>query len=281
MPEDISVRALRAVRSCARVYLDMYTSVIISYEDMQRLMEDVLQRTDLIQCDRRAVEQEEDKIITDAAQHDVAFLVAGDVFCATTHSNLYLKAAQQKIPIVVMHNASIMTAVSCTGLEMYRFGRTISIPIFTPTWRPSSFMDYYLENARLNLHTLVLLQMSTKELDMDLYCKKGLERYSDPYYLLPNQAARQMLSLVDEHPDTYGQITADTIVIVCCRVGTDTQMIESTTLGKCASQIDEHYGKPMYALVLPSPIIAEQEFRMLELFTDDISVRNILRDTTN
>lgn len=281
MPEDISVRALRAIRSCTRVYLDVYTSVIISYEDMQRLMEDVLQRTDLIQCDRKAVEQEEEKIITDAIQHDVAFLVAGDVFCATTHTNLYLKAVQQNVSVVVMHNASIITAVSCTGLEMYRFGRTVSIPIFTQTWRPSSFMDYYLENAKLNLHTLVLLQMSTKELDMDLYCRKGLERYSDPYYLLPNQAACQILSLVDEHPDTYGQVSANSIVIVCCRVGTDTQMIESTTLGKCASQTDEYYGKPMYALVLPSPTIAEQEFRMLELFTKDASVKNVLRKITH
>lgn len=280
MPEDISVRALRAVRSCARVYLDTYTSIIISYEDMRCLMEDVLQRTDLIQCDRKAVEQDEDSIIADAVQRDVAFLVAGDVFCATTHTNLYLKAIQQKVSVVVMHNASIMTAVSCTGLEMYRFGRTVSIPIFTSTWRPSSFLDYYLENARLNLHTLVLLQMSTKELDMDLYCEKGLERYSNPYYLLPNQAARQILSLVDEYPDTYSQVSTDTIVIVCCRVGTDTQQLELTTLGRCALQTDEYYGKPMYALVLPSPIIMEQERRMLELFTDDISVKNMLKEIT-
>ncbi|KAE8305237.1 Diphthine synthase [Giardia duodenalis] len=280
MPEDISVRALRAVRSCTRVYLDTYTSVIISYEDMRHLMENVLQRTDLIQCDRKAVEQEEDKIIADALQYNVAFLVAGDVFCATTHTNLYLKAVQQKVSVVVMHNASIMTAVSCTGLEMYRFGRTVSIPIFTSTWRPSSFMDYYLENARLNLHTLVLLQMSTRELDMDLYCNKGLERYSDPYYLLPNQAARQILSLVDEHPDAYKQVSDKTLVVVCCRVGTDTQFIELTTLGRCASQADEYYGKPMYALVVPSPSIAEQESRMLELFTEDASVKNTLKEVT-
>lgn len=43
-------------------------------------------------------------------------------FSATTHSDLQLRAQEQGVEVIVIHNASIMNAVGVTGLQLYRFG---------------------------------------------------------------------------------------------------------------------------------------------------------------
>jgi diphthamide biosynthesis methyltransferase len=62
--------------------------------------------------------------------------------------------------VKVIHNASVMNAVGVCGLQLYRYGETISIPFFTETWRPDSFYEKIQNNRRLGLHTLCLLGLS-------------------------------------------------------------------------------------------------------------------------
>lgn len=57
----------------------------------------------------------------------------------------------------VVHNASILTAVGCCGLQLYNFGETVSIPFWTETWEPDSFLDKIEANLERGLHTLCLL----------------------------------------------------------------------------------------------------------------------------
>ena len=54
-------------------------------------------------------------------------MVVGDAFCATTHSDLYLRAIGLNIEVRVIHNASIISAVGCCGLQVYRFGEVVSV----------------------------------------------------------------------------------------------------------------------------------------------------------
>jgi diphthine synthase len=82
---------------------------------------------------------------------------------ATTHADLLLRAIDLKIPYTVIHNASIMNAVGACGLALYNFGQTISIPFFTDSWRPSSWLARIEENDRIGLHTLALLDIKVKE----------------------------------------------------------------------------------------------------------------------
>lgn len=63
----------------------------------------------------------------------------------------------------IIHNASIMNAVASCGLSLYRFGETVSIPLFTEKWRPYSFYEKIAKNCANNLHTLLLLDIKTKE----------------------------------------------------------------------------------------------------------------------
>lgn len=41
-----------------------------------------------------------------------------------------------------------MNAIGACGLQLYRFGETISIVFFTDTWRPDSFYDRILSNRK-------------------------------------------------------------------------------------------------------------------------------------
>jgi len=48
----------------------------------------------------------------------ISFLVVGDPFGATTHTDLVLRAKQKGIECKVIHNASIMNAVGVCGLQV-------------------------------------------------------------------------------------------------------------------------------------------------------------------
>lgn len=111
----------------------------------------------MIIADRDLVEQGADDILEGSQNCDVALLVVGDPFGATTHTDLVLRAKEKGIPYQVVHNASIMNAIGCTGLQLYSFGETVSIPFWTETWKPDSFMDKIIANFERNLHTLCLL----------------------------------------------------------------------------------------------------------------------------
>lgn len=57
----------------------------------------------------------------------------------------------------MVHNASVMNAIGVCGLQLYRYGETVSIPFFTDSWRPDSFYEKIQRNRNLGLHTLCLL----------------------------------------------------------------------------------------------------------------------------
>ena len=65
--------------------------------------------------------------------------MVGDAFCATTHSDLYLRATKLGITVSVIHNASIVSAVGCCGLQVYRFGEVVSVPLWNEKWKPDSW----------------------------------------------------------------------------------------------------------------------------------------------
>jgi len=76
---------------------------------------------------------------------------------ATTHTDLVVRAKKMGVDVKVIHNASVMNAIGVCGLQLYRYGETVSIPFFTETWRPDSFYEKIKRNRDLGLHTLCLL----------------------------------------------------------------------------------------------------------------------------
>lgn len=167
--KDITLRGLEAIKACDKVYLEYYTSKLqCDLKSLEKLYE-----KKIIVSDRDLVEKKaEDTILKDAKEGNAAFLVIGDPFGATTHADLFLRAKELKIEVKVINNVSILNAVGITGLELYKFGRTVSIP-----WdeNANSFFDYYKKNKELGLHTLFLLDLAPLD-DKFLQIKDAISR---------------------------------------------------------------------------------------------------------
>jgi diphthine methyl ester synthase len=94
---------------------------------------------------------------------------------ATTHTDLVLRADSLGIPVEIIHNASILTALGSTGLQMYNFGQSVSLPFYTETWRPDSWFERLEENLRIGMHTLVLLDIKVREQSEENMARYALE----------------------------------------------------------------------------------------------------------
>ena len=125
------------------MYIEAYTSILTVGRD--RLEE--LFGKQIEEAPREFVEGEIEAVLEQARTDEIALLVVGDPFGATTHCDLLARAKEMGVPTQVVHNASIMNAVGCCGLQLYRFGETISMCFFSSTWRPDSFYDKVAPNA--------------------------------------------------------------------------------------------------------------------------------------
>ncbi|KAB1274965.1 Diphthine methyl ester synthase [Camelus dromedarius] len=274
--KDITVKGLEVVRRCSRVYLEAYTSVLTVGKEA---LEEFYGRK-LILADREEVEQEADNILKDADISDVAFLVVGDPLGATTHSDLILRATKLGIPYRVIHNASIMNAVGCCGLQLvncsiinqcfyfsqlYKFGETVSIVFWTDTWRPESFFDKVKKNRQSGLHTLCLLDIKIKEQSLENLIK-GRKIYDPPRYMSVNQAAQQLLEVV-QNQRIRGEdpaITEETLCVGLARVGAEDQKIAAGTLQQMCT-VD--LGGPLHSLIITGGSLHPLEIEMLNLFS--------------
>lgn len=241
---DITVKGLQAVKSCSRVYLEAYTSILtVGKEALEEYY-----GKQLILADRDLVEQGADQILEDADVTDVAFLVVGDPFGATTHSDLVLRAVNAGIPYKVIHNASVMNAVGCCGLQLYNFGETVSVVFWTETWRPESFYDKICKNRTAGLHTLCLLDIKVKEQSIE-NMMRGKKIYEPPRFMTVNQAADQLIQVIQRRKEGGEELgmTEDTVCVGVARLGSDEQKIRVGTLNQLVSC---DLGAPLHSLVI-------------------------------
>jgi diphthine methyl ester synthase len=201
--DDITVKGLKIIQSADYIFLEAYTSIlggVCSYSSNDNNVSNSIvvstkerlenayniTKTSIVIADRYLVENDaEIKILEPARTHTVVFLVVGDPVCATTHTDLWIRATKLNIPVQTIHNASIMSAVGSCGLQLYTFGQTISIPYFTEQWKPmKSFYERILYNRNGNLHTLCLLDIQVKEPDYNKMIQNG-HSPENPIYLPP------------------------------------------------------------------------------------------------
>ena len=171
---------------------------------------------------------------------------------ATTHTDLVLRARSLQIPVSTVPNASIMSAIGATGLQLYNFGQTVSMVFFTDTWKPASFYDRIRENRDIGLHTLVLLDIKVKEQSLENMAR-GRKIYEPPRYMTVGQCASQMLEIEqikkEEGEGKDGVYDDDSLAVGCARVGGKTEKFVSGTL-KQLCEMDEELGGPLHSLVL-------------------------------
>lgn len=256
--EDITLRGLNAVKSCTRVYLEAYTSILcVGKEKLEALY-----GKEVTLASREMVESESDTILENADKDNVAMLVVGDPVCATTHTDIMIRARELNIPIRLIHNASVMGAAGACGLHLYNYGATVSVPFYTEGWRPRSFWDKVAYNRKGGMHTLALLDIKTREPDFEALAK-GRKVYLPPRFMTVNTALEQMLEASDEKGDVEGNYNADTLCVGMARLGQDDQCIK---VGSIEELIKEDFGEPLHCLVVCADDVHELEMEAMKCF---------------
>jgi diphthine synthase len=241
--KDITVRGLELVKSSDKVFLEAYTSILggVSKERLEAFY-----GKEVVVADRGLVENEaEDLIIEPAKTESVAFLVVGDPVCATTHTDLMIRAKEVGVKVEMVHNASIMGAAGACGLQLYNFGHTVSIPFFDEKWRPTSFYPKIKYNRQGGMHTLCLLDIKVKEPDFEAMMK-GKTKFLPPRYMSVSCAADQLI----EAEETHGEKIYDrkkTLCVGLARMGQPTQKMVAGTLDEL-SKVD--MGEPLHSLIV-------------------------------
>lgn len=179
---DVSNRAIDAAKKCDKLYIERYTNY---YGSSNKELENIF-GTKIVELKREEVESL--KLIKEAKKENVALLVIGDVFSATTHTSLMLEAMNKNIKVEVIHGSSILTAIGETGLMLYNFGKIVSIP----KENKKIVSPYEVLKLNKDLHTLFLL-------DLDLNF---------------NEAIQYLLDLEDMKKEK--QFNGNRLCVVCC-----------------------------------------------------------------
>lgn len=225
--KDITINGLEAVKKCDLVYLENYTSVLnCSKEALEKLYD-----KKIILARRSLVEAEDNDIIKNSKAKNVAFLVAGDPFAATTHMDLYLRAKKEGIKCHIIHNSSILTAVGVTGLQLYKFGKTTSIPLENENIEAP--YDVLKGNLSLGLHTLFLLDLNTEE----------------EKFMSVNDAIRYLLK--SELKINEKIFSEKALCVGCARIGSESQLIKA---GSAKDLLRFDFGKPVNCLIVPGKL---------------------------
>ncbi|MBU7042971.1 MAG: diphthine synthase [Theionarchaea archaeon] len=217
---DLTVKGMEIAKKCT-VYLESYTSFLpISLSELKNIL-----KKDIILLTRKEVEETQE-FLNEAAHTDIALLVMGDPLVATTHTELVIEAQKRAIKTEIIHNSSIYSAVGETGLQIYKFGKTVTIPYPEEGYKPTSFYDTILKNREMGAHTLVLLDIQEEQ-----------NRYMNP------REAMEILEHVGYTED----------IICVSRLGMRDQSIvygQLITLVK----ITDVWGPPPHCLIIPASL---------------------------
>ena len=240
--KDITLNGLDAIKKCSDVYLENYTAILdCSVQELETLY---LKK--IILATRDIVESKaEETILKDAKTKDVALLVVGDPLSATTHLDLVLRAKKLEIPVRIIHNSSITSAIAETGLQIYKFGPTASIPFSDEKFKPETPYNIIKENLVRGLHTLILLDLKPLE-------KKFMTISNALNYLVEIESKRK-----------ENVIGKNTLVIGCARIGSKNQLIKAAKLNEIL-QFD--FGAPLHCIVIPGKMHFMEEEAIAQFF---------------
>ncbi|PIY60286.1 diphthine synthase [Candidatus Woesearchaeota archaeon CG_4_10_14_0_8_um_filter_47_5] len=227
--KDITLKGAQAIMKCGLVFLESYTSLLsVPLEQLEAAF-----HKEIIPLARADLEEnQESRILKPAMSQNVAVLVAGDPLCATTHIDLFLRAKKESIPVEIIHNASVISAIGITGLQVYKFGKTTSIP-FPRSQGIASPYDTLSQNQEQGLHTLFLL---------DLDPTKG-------EFLTIPQAISSLFSIEKEKKKHV--FTKKTTCLGCARLGAQDQRIMA---GSAEALLKQDFGKPPFCLIVPGKL---------------------------
>ena len=158
--KDLSALALEEIKEADELLLETYTSFIPKeYSDFIAKQAGREPK----QVRRKDLEDDLKHTVAMAKDKKVVILVPGDPLIATTHSIILNEAKAQGIKCEVVHAPSVFSiAIGESGLDVYKFGPTVTIPFWSDKYKPRSFIDSINKNLQNGQHTLVLLDIDQK-----------------------------------------------------------------------------------------------------------------------
>jgi diphthine synthase len=130
------------------------------------------------------------------------------------------------------------------GLQFYKFGRTTTLAYPEGEYFPESPYDVVVENKKLGLHTLVLLDIHAEE-----------ERY-----MTANEGIDILLRIGAKRDDKM--YTSSTLTCVVARAGAETPIVAANEAGELLKM---DFGAPMHSLVIPGNLHFKESEALIEL----------------
>lgn len=222
--KDLTLRGIEAAKNADKAYIELYTSIWRGKGELEKIIGKKIE-----ELKREDLEQHAHKIIDEAKTKNVAVFVPGDPMIATTHTILIEQARKGNIEVNIVHNASIVSAIGETGLHIYKFGATATVPFPEKTKGrlPESVYDVIKLNKRAGLHTLLLLDITPE------HC------------MTASEAMKLLLTIERQRKDSV--FTDDTEVVVFARAGSGDSLMAFGKVGKLKNR---DFGEPPMLLIV-------------------------------
>jgi diphthine synthase len=233
--KDLTLRGIDAAKHADKIYIELYTSVWHGKAELEKIIGKKIE-----ELKREDMEQHAEKIVDEAKIKDIVIFVPGDPMIATTHSILIEEARKRSVKVRTTHNASIISAIGETGLHIYKFGASATVPFPEKTGGklPESVYNVIKLNMQSGLHTLLLLDITPER------C------------MIADEAMRLLLAVEEQRKENV--FTNDTEVVIFARAGSEDSAI---TFGKVSELKSRDFGKPPMVLIVPGILhFSEKEF---------------------
>ena len=227
----LTIEGLREAQKAMFIYIDTYTSMI-PHNSLTKLKEVIgkeitpLSRSDL---EGRGME----KIIELAKKSNVALLIAGDPFIATTHIALKIEAIKAGVHVKYIPSASIQSVIpGLTGLSSYKFGRSATI-VFKDKGPSDTAYEAIRDNKIRGLHTLLYL-------DLDAETSRAMTI---------REALEILLEIEERRREEV--MKSDMLIVGIARACWDNCLVKALKLSEA---LDYDFGPPPHTLVVPGPL---------------------------
>ncbi|MBD3398201.1 diphthine synthase [Candidatus Micrarchaeota archaeon] len=235
---DITERGMELLRECDVAFCERHT-MPVPEEYIKTLEEKSGKRIETI--GREDVEGEDPLVLKEAKERSVCLLCGGEPLAATTHISLLVDARKAGIGTEVVHNSSVFSAAAGkSGLQQYKFGKTVTVSFWRKNYEPTSPLLLIEKNIGGGMHTLVL---------MDLDAELGL------------MDAKLGLGLLRKMEEKEGRKVLPEKVVVLSRLGYPDEKI---SYGKISELVEGELGEAPFCIVVPGEL-HEMEREYLEL----------------
>ncbi len=230
---DITEHGMEMLKKSDLSFCEIHT-MPVPVEYVQELEKKSGKKIEIVLRDK--VEGKSPYVLQHAKSKNICLLCGGDPLVATTHISLILDAKKSGIETKIIHNSSIFSAAAgVSGLQMYRFGKTVTISFWRKNYEPTSPLHLIKKNLESDMHTLVLMDLD-KELGL-MNAKLGLE-------LLKKMEEKEGWSILNKK------------LVVLSRVGYSDEKISYGTIPHLLSS---ELGAAPFCIIIPSTLHEVEE----------------------